>query len=51
MAIVKCRLEAWKPKIRIVRNTGELAGLLEPAPDYPFIVTRCLAQLLFLDVL
>ena len=31
MAIVKCRLEAWKPKIRIVRNTGELAGLLEPA--------------------
>ena len=31
MAIAKCRLEVWKPKIRIVEADGNLLGLYEPA--------------------
>ena len=31
MATPKCRLEVWKPKIRIVEADGNLLGLYEPA--------------------
>ena len=30
MASPKCRLEVWKPKIRIVEADGNLLGLYEP---------------------